>query len=107
MNDFIQMDIFFFIASTVALIILFFITVIGIYLVVIIRKIKNMTQEFEKFLIHTTNNTKELIEMIKQKLEEILNKGGIIERVVATVLGTILAKTFQNHGKIKKDARGK
>ena len=104
MNDFIQMDIFFFISSLIGLIILFFVVIIGIYLVLIIHKIKKVIREFELFALYATKTGKESVESIKQKIDEILNQGGILERIVATALGTILAKSFQSRGKMRKDA---
>ena len=104
MNEFIQMDIFFFITSLIAIIILFFVTIIGVYLVVVIHKIKKVIREFELFALYATKTGKESIESIKEKIDTILNQGGVLERVIATALGTILAKTFSKRGKIKKDA---
>ena len=103
MNDFIQMDIFFFISSLIAFVVLFFVTVIGIYVIVIIHKIKKVIREFELFALYTTKTGRESVESIKDKINEILNQGGILERIVATALGTILAKSFKSRGKIKKD----
>lgn len=104
MNEFIQMDIFFFITSLIAIIVLFFVTIIGIYLVLFVSKIKKVIQEFEVFALYATKTGKESVELIREKIDTILNEGGIIEKVIATILGTIMAKTFSKRGKIKKDA---
>jgi hypothetical protein len=104
MTEFIQMDIFFFIASLVAVIILFFVTIIGVYIVLIIHKIRRVIKEFELFALYATQAGKESVESVRDKIGEILNQGGILERIIATTLGTILAKTFSRRGKIKKDA---
>jgi hypothetical protein len=104
MTDFIQMDIFFFITSVVAFVILFFVVIVGIYVVWIVYKIKKIVKEFEKFALYTTSTGRESLGTIKDKINEILNQGGILERIVATVLGTIIAKTFKSRGKMKKDA---
>lgn len=104
MNDFIQMDIFFFITSVAVLIFLTFMIVIGIYAVTIVRKIRVITNEVQKFVLYTTTEGKKSVESITDKIEEIINQGGIIERIIATTLGTIIAKSFGSHGKIKRDA---
>ncbi len=102
MNDFIQMDIFFFISSLVGIVALFFVIIIGIYVILIIQKIKLVIREFELFAKFATKTGKESIESIKEKIDEVLSQGGILERIIASALGTILAKTFSRHGKIKK-----
>ena len=104
MNDFIQMDIFFFISSLIAIVTLFFVVIIGIYIVLIIQKIKLVIRQFELFAKFATKTGTESIESIKNKIDEVLSQGGILERIVATALGTILAKTFSHRGRIKKDA---
>lgn len=107
MSNFVQMDIFFFITSVIALIFLFGVTVVGVYIILIVRKVKKIIKEIELFVEEVTTAGLDSIEVIKSKIEDILNKGGIMERVIATALGTILAKSFKNHGKIKKDAQKK
>lgn len=104
MNDFIQMDIFFFITSLIALVVLFFLVVYGIYIFLIIQKIKLVIREFELFAKYATKTGMESVDSIKSKIEETLSQGGILERIVATALGTILAKSFARRGKIKRDA---
>jgi len=101
MSDFIQMDVFFFISSIGAIAFLIFTIVIGVYIFLIVRKIKSILKEFEKFALYSTTAGRESVEAIKDKIEEILNQGGIIERIVATALGTIIAKTFKRRGKMK------
>ncbi|MEN9921157.1 MAG: hypothetical protein RLZZ517_135 [Candidatus Parcubacteria bacterium] len=103
MDQFLQMDIFFFITSLVALVALFFVVVIGIYAILIIQKIKLVIREFELFAKFATKTGMESVESIKEKIDEVLSQGGILERIVATALGTILAKSFARRGKIKKD----
>lgn len=104
MSDFVQMDIFFFITSVIALIFLFTVTVIAVYVILIIHKTKNIIKKFEIFVTDATSVGLDSIEIIKSKIEEILNKGGIMERVITSVLGTILARSFKSRDKIKKDA---
>ena len=104
MNDFIQMDIFFFITSLIAIVALFFVTIIGIYLIFIIQKIKLVIKEFELFAKYATKSGTESIESIKNKIDEVLKNGGVFERIITIVLGTILAKSFSKRGKIKRDA---
>lgn len=103
MNEFIQMDIFFFITSLIALVALFFVTIIGIYAILIIQKIKLVIREFELFAKYATKTGRESVDSVKEKIDEVLNQGGILERIVATALGTILAKSFARRGKMKKD----
>lgn len=103
MSDFIQMDIFFFISSLIAIVALFFVTIIGIYIILIIQKIKLVIRQFELFAKFATKTGTESIESIKNKIDEVLSQGGLLERIVATALGTILAKTFSRRGRIKKD----
>ena len=103
MSDFIQMDIFFFITSLASLIVLFFAIIIGIYIVLIVYRVKKIVKTFEEFALYTTQTGRESIDSIKEKIEDTLSQGGIIERIVATALGTIIAKSFKNRGKIKKD----
>lgn len=98
------MDIFFFITSLIALVALFFVTVVGIYAILIIQKIKLVIREFELFAKYATKTGIESVDSIKEKIDEVLSQGGILERIVATALGTILAKSFTRRGKIHKDA---
>jgi hypothetical protein len=105
MNEFIQMDIFFFITSLIAIIFLFFVTIVGIYIILIIQKIKFIIKEFELFVKYATTTGKESVASIKEKIDEVLNQGGMLERIITATLGTILAKTFSKRGKIKKGAR--
>lgn len=104
MNEFLQMDIFFFITSLIAIVALFFVTIIGIYSILIIQKIKLVIREFELFAKYATKTGIESVDSIKDKIDEVLSQGGILERIVATALGTILAKSFARRGKIRKDA---
>jgi hypothetical protein len=104
MDDFIQMDIFFFIASIAAIVCTIFITLIGIYVFRIVKKIKAITKEVEDFVLYTTTEGKKSVESITEKIEDIINQGGIIERIIATTLGTIIANSFKSRGKIKRDA---
>lgn len=104
MSDFVQMDIFFFITSIVALVLLFIVIILGVYLLLIVHKTKNIIKNIELFVLEATTTGLDSLDVIKSKIEEILNKGGIMERVIATALGTILAKSFKNRDKIKKDA---
>ena len=104
MNDFVQMDIFFFITSLVGVVALFFVTIIGIYLILIVQKIKLVIKEFELFAKYATKAGQESVDAIKKTIDHTLNDGGIVERIIASALGTILAKTFARRGKIRKDA---
>lgn len=104
MNEFIQMDIFFFITSLIAILVLFFIVIVGIYILLIIRRVKKITREIEKFIDQATAMGLDSLTGIKDKIQDILNQGGIVERIIATALGTIIAKSFKSRGKIKKDA---
>jgi hypothetical protein len=104
MNDLIQMDIFFFITSVAVFVFVIFMIVIGTYLVTIVRKIRAITSEVQKFVLYTTTEGKKSVESIAEKIEDIINQGGIIERIIATTLGTIIAKSFGSRGKIKRDA---
>lgn len=105
MNEFIQMDIFFFITSLIAILVLFFIVIVGIYVFLIIRRVQKITREIEKFIDQATIMGLDSLTVIKDKIQDILNQGGIVERIIATALGTIIAKSFKSRGKIKKDAR--
>jgi hypothetical protein len=107
MNEFIQMDIFFFITSLIAFLFLFFVSIVGIYVFIIIRRIQKIIREVERFTTQASMVSLDSLTTVKEKIKEILNQGGIIERIVAVVLGTIIAKTFKTRGKIKKDARKK
>lgn len=104
MNEFIQMDIFFFITSLIAIVILFFVTIIGIYVFILAYKIKKIMQEFEILAFYAAKTSKESIDLIKEKINNTLNQGQILERIIVSVLGTILAKSFSKRVKIKKDA---
>lgn len=104
MSDFLQMDIFFFITSVVLLILLFVVTLVGIYIILIVRKVKNIIKELEIFVKKATTSGLDSVDFLKAKVEETLNKGGLIERAIISILGTILAKSFKKRDKIKKDA---
>ncbi len=107
MNDFVQMDIFFFIASVASIVFLLFIIVIGLYVFSIVKKVRVIAQELQDFALYATSEGKKSLADLQDKIEDILNSGGVAERIIVTTLGTIIAKTFKNRAKIKKDARKK
>lgn len=98
------MDIFFFITSLIALVSLFLIVVVGIYIMIIVHKVKKIASELEKFTLQATVSGMESIENIMNKIDSIIDKGGVVERVIVSVLGMVFARTFKNRGKIKRDA---
>ena len=104
MNEFVQMDIFFFITSIVAIVILLFVLLIGLYVFLIIKKVNMIVKEIKNLVSYTSLQGQESIESIKIKIDSILSNASWVERVVVAGLGTILAKTIKKHGKIKKDA---
>ncbi len=104
MENFIQMDIFFFVTSLLVLIILFFVTILGIYIFIIVNKIKNIVKEFEYLSTYVNQQGRQSFDSIKNKIESILDGRGMMERIIVATLGTILAKVFKSRGKIKKDA---
>jgi hypothetical protein len=104
MNEFMQMEIFFFISSIAAIIVLLFGTIVGLYLFLIVKKVNAVAKEFKKLAEYSSQQGKDTLEMVKTKIEDILNHGGATERIVATALGTIIAKTFRGRGKMSKDA---
>lgn len=107
MNDFVQMDVFFFISSITSLIFLFFVLLIGLYVFLIVKKINHITKEFKDLSIHISQKGKETIDQISSKIETALNNGGTLEKIIASIVGTILAYYLGFRGKIKKDARKK
>lgn len=104
MDQFMQMEIFFFITSIAAIVFLLFVIVAGIYVFLIIRKVHTIVHEAKLFAQYASGQGKDSLEMIKAKIEDILSHGGMTERVVATALGTIIAKTFKGRAKIKPEA---
>lgn len=104
MDQFMQMEIFFFITSVAAIVFLLFVTIVGIYACLIVMKINAAVREFRMFVQFASDHGKDSLEMVKAKIEDILNHGGMTERVVATALGTIISKTFKGRAKIKTEA---
>lgn len=98
------MDIFFFISSLIALILLFLITILGIYIFIIVKKIKKIVKEFEQLSTYVNQQGRQSFDNIKDKIESVLDGRGVMERIIVATLGTILAKVFKSRGKIKKDA---
>jgi small basic protein len=105
MNDFIQMDIFFFISSVIAILFLFFVTVIGIYVFLIIKKIYYISEQFKKLSEYLTSKTSQTADTILGKINSMLQGAGPVEKFMATFVGTIIAQSLKFRGKIKKDAR--
>ncbi len=99
-----QMEIFFFIASVAAIIFLLFATVVGIYVAIIMRRVNAIVREAKAFVAEMRQEGKISLEMIRERVDQILSRGGAIERIVVTSLGTILAKTIKKRAKIKRDA---
>jgi hypothetical protein len=104
MDQFMQMEIFFFIASVAAIVALLFVVVVGLYVFLIVRKTHSIIHEARLFAQFASSQGKDSLEMIKNKIEDILSRGGATERVIATALGTILAKTFKGRAKMKPEA---
>jgi len=103
MNEFVQMDIFFFISSIAAIVVLLFMVIIGLYVFLIIKKVHIIVKEIKNLVCYASLQSQESIESIKIKIDSILSNASWVERVVVAGLGTILAKTIHKHGKIKKD----
>lgn len=105
MNDFIQMDIFFFISSITAIIFLLLIAVVGVYVFLIVKKVNQITKEFRDLSLHISQKTSEATESISEKIDALLSHTGPVEKMVAAVIGTILARIFSFRGKMKRGAR--
>lgn len=103
MNDFLQMDIFFFITSFATIAFTILTVVIGLYLFSIVRKVKIIVQELQDFALYASSEGKKTVTDLQVKIDDILNSGGVMERVIVTTLGTIIAKTFKSHVKIKRE----
>lgn len=104
MDQFLQMDIFFFIASVAAVVVLLIATVVGIYVWLIIKRVNAIVREVRALVAHASTQGKLSIDVIKDRIEALLSGGGVTERIVATALGTIIAKTFKGRGKIRSEA---
>lgn len=104
MSEFMQMEIFFFISSIAAIIVLLLGTVAGLYVYLILKKVHAIVKETKGLIEFSSQQGKITLEMVKDKIESLLDRGGATERIVATTLGTIITKTFKGRGKIKKDA---
>lgn len=104
MSEFMQMEIFFFISSIAAIIALLIVTVAGIYVYMILKKVHAIIRETKGLIEFSSQQGRITLEMVKDKIESLLERGGATERIVATALGTIITKTFKGRGKIKKDA---
>lgn len=105
MDKFIQMDIFFFITSVIGFMVLFFVTVIGVYVFLITRRIHALTKSFEQFVTHLSQKGKEASDVISKKLESLIKDTGIIQKIAKSVFAVLISKII--HGTIKKGARKK
>lgn len=103
MNDFVQMDIFFFITSLVALVFLILLTVCGVYIVLWIKKIHTIISDLKEIIRFAKVHGENSIELIKNKIEHILDNAGWIEKSIIVSIATFIAKKTKKYGKIKKD----
>ena len=103
MNDFLQMDIFFFISSLVALVFLSLVVVVWIYVLIFIKRTKTIIDEIEKIVKYTVVEGKGVIDMLVSKIDSTFNNVGVVEKTVLTVIGSLLAKKNKKRGKIKKE----
>ena len=103
MNDFVQMDIFFFIASVAAIAFLIFTILIGVYVFKIVKNIKEISKDLQDLAVYARSEGRKTVGDVRDKVDQVLNGGSFVERTVVSTLGTIIAKTFKSRGKIKKD----
>ncbi len=103
MNDFVQMDIFFFIASVAVVIFLLFVVVIGVYVVHIVKNLKAVSKDLQDLAVYARSEGRKTVTEVRDKVDQVLNGGSFIEKTVVSTLGTIIAKTFKSRGKIKKE----
>jgi len=107
MNDFIQMDIFFFISSITSAVLLSVGIVISVYIFIFLKRIKKIINEVEKLVAYAATESKDVITMIVSKIDVMLDNVGVVEKTVLTIMGTLLAKKLKKRGKIKKDDQKK
>lgn len=105
MNEFIQMDVFFFISSVASIIFLALATIIGVYVFLILKKIHHIVKDMKEISAHISQKTSETTDTISSKVEALLSDVGPVEKTIATVLGIILAQSISFRGKIKKGVR--
>lgn len=105
MNEFVQMDIFFFITTVVALVFLVLITIVGTYIFLLVRKIHKIINEVKEIIQLLRTQGGESLGAIKEKIDSILSNVGWVEKSIIAALGTIIAKTFAKRGKIKKEVQ--
>ena len=105
MNEFVQMDIFFFITTVVALVFLVLITIVGTYIFLLVRKIHKIINEVKEIIQLLRTQGGESLGVIKEKIDSILNNVGWVEKSIIAALGTIIAKTFVKRGKISKEVQ--
>jgi hypothetical protein len=99
------MDIFFFITSIVAIVVLVFLTTVGVYVFLIIQKVKKHCKRIKKICFFTSLQSQESVESIKDKIEEILKSRWVSSNESLQLhWGLFLQKLFKKRGKMKKDA---
>lgn len=105
MNDFMQMNIFFFVSSISSIILLVLATIIGVYVFLIVKKIHRIVEDMKELSAHISQKTSETTDTISSKVEALMSNVGPVEKTIATILGIILAQSISFRGKMKRDVR--
>ena len=104
MNDFLQMDVFFFISSLFFIVLLSVGIVISVYLFIFLNRIRKIINEVERLVTYVATESKDAIELVTSKIGEMMNNVGVVEKTAITIMGTLLANKFKKRAKIKKEA---
>ena len=63
--------------------------------------------DLQYLVAYSTDQSLDSIDMIRDKIESILDGAGWVEKAVVAGVGTIIAKTIKTRVKIKREARKK
>lgn len=100
MDEFIQMDVFFFIASIGTVLLIVGLVIIMIFVIVVIKKINKIVDQTKQFADVLVREGEETIDLVKTRTSEILNTNGIPQKVLGMILGAVVTKIVGK--KIKK-----
>jgi predicted PurR-regulated permease PerM len=105
MNEFLQMDIFFFMASVLLLIFIVVVAIAAYYLWRIFKEAKNIVEQAKKLMSEIKEEgTKTVVDFkdIRQRVSLALSKNSAIKSIIASVATAVIANTLKAVFKSKK-----
>jgi uncharacterized protein YoxC len=91
-NEFIQMNVFFFIASIAMILLTIGLVVAIIFIIIVIRKINKIVDQTKEFAEVLVKEGEETLDIVKTRTNEILSNDGLPQKILATILGVIITK---------------